>query len=86
MTIILISCNKKLKFLINKLADTINTDNHKVNKIKDNDIKSVSALLINKFWWDVKTRKIIVIVAEQIKIREFSERNIKKRLDFIIIF
>jgi len=86
MTIILISCNKKLKFLINKLADTINTDNHKVNKIKDNDIKSVSALLINKFWWDVKTRKIIVIIAEQIKIREFSERNIKKRLDFIIIF
>jgi len=86
MIIILISCNKKLKFLINKLADTINTDNHKVNKIKDNDIKSVSALLINKFWWDVKTRKIIVIVAKQIKIREFSERNIKKRLDFIIIF
>ena len=86
MTIILISCNKKLKFLINKLADTINTDNHKVNKIKENDIKSVSALLINKFWWDVKRRKIIVIVAVQIKIREFSERNIKKRLDFIIIF
>jgi hypothetical protein len=47
ITIILMSCSRKLKFLIKKFAEINNTDNHRVNKIKDKDIKSVSAVLAN---------------------------------------
>lgn len=80
------SCSRKLKFLIKKFAEINNTDNHRVNKIKDKDIKSVSAVLANTLWLDIKTRKIIVIIAEKIKRREFNETNNKKTRFYYRLF